>query len=69
MTLPASDSTKATEDGVTRHNTEKFSVQRINREGKKDTEQMVAQELPVTIILNGQELVTMLSSPENLAGC
>jgi FdhD protein len=47
-------------------NVERFPIQRITREGKVDTEEVVARELPVTIILNGQELVTMLSSPKDL---
>ena len=47
-------------------NVERLSIQRITREGRKDTEDIVTQELPLTIILNNQELVTLLCSPTDL---
>ncbi len=47
-------------------NTEKFPIQRITREGKQDTEDIVTTELPLTIILNHRELVTLLCSPAEL---
>jgi len=47
-------------------NIEKLSIQRITREGRKDTEDIVTRELPLTIILNNQELVTLLCSPVDL---
>ena len=46
---------------------ERFPVLRITREDRSKIEEVVAREFPVTIILNDQELVTMLCSPENLA--
>jgi len=47
-------------------NIERLSIQRVTREGKKDTEDIVTKELPLTIILNNQELVTLLCSPVDL---
>lgn len=46
---------------------EKFTIQRISKNGnREDTESLVTKELPVTIILNNQELVTLLCSPADL---
>ena len=45
---------------------EKVSVLRLTKEGRSSVEEVFARELPVTIILNDQELVTMLCSPMNL---
>jgi len=45
---------------------ERFPVLRVTREDRSQTEEVVAREFPVTIILNDQELVTMLCSPRNL---
>ena len=45
---------------------EMFPIQRITGEGKKDTEDIVTKEIPLTIILNNQELVTLLCSPTDL---
>ena len=45
---------------------ERFPITRLTREGRSSIEDEVAMELPVTIILNDQELVTMLCSPKNL---
>jgi len=45
---------------------ERFPVLRFTREGRSSIEDEVARELPVTIVLNDQELVTMLCSPTNL---
>ncbi len=47
-------------------NVESFPVQRVTGEGKQDIEDTVARELPLTIILNNQELVTLLCSPTDL---
>ena len=41
-------------------------TQRVTKEGRSNTEAMVAKEFPLTIILNNQELVTLLCSPTNL---
>ncbi|MFH1651920.1 MAG: formate dehydrogenase accessory sulfurtransferase FdhD [Chloroflexota bacterium] len=41
-------------------------VEQFLEDGKKDIEDIVARETPLTIILNNQELVTMLCSPEDL---
>ncbi len=43
--------------------TERLLIQRVTKEGKKDTEDIVIKELPLTIILNNRELVTLLCSP------
>ncbi len=45
---------------------ERFSIQRVTEQGKTDTEDMVTKELPLTIILNNRELVTLLCSPQSL---
>ena len=47
-------------------NVERFPIQRVTREGKEDNEDIVVKELPLTIILNNQELVTLLCSPKEL---
>ena len=47
-------------------NIEKLSMLRVTEAGKEDTEDVITKELPVTIILNNQELVTLLCSPANL---
>ena len=45
---------------------EKFTILRITPAARSNTEAVVAREFPVTIILNGQELVTMLCSPKEM---
>ena len=45
---------------------ERFPVSRFTREGRGSIEEVVAREMPVTIILNNQELVTLLCSPTDL---
>lgn len=45
---------------------ERFNAVQITDEGRGNVEIVVAREFPVTIILNGQELVTLLSSPKGL---
>jgi len=45
---------------------ERFPVLQLTREGRSSIEGVFARELPVTIILNDQELVTLLCSPTNL---
>jgi len=47
-------------------NVETFPIQRVTEEGKKATEDLVIKELPLTIILNNRELVTLLCSPTDL---
>lgn len=47
-------------------NVELLRIQRVTEEGKTETEDTVTRELPLTIILNNRELVTMLCSPTNL---
>lgn len=46
--------------------TEQFSVVKFTRKESTSTEVEVARELPVTIILNNRELVTLLCSPTEL---
>ena len=48
-------------DGV-----ELLLIKRVTRDGKQDTEDQVVKELPLTIILNESELVTLLCSPTDL---
>ncbi len=45
---------------------ERFLVSRFTPEGRSGSEETVAREFPVTIVLNNQELVTILCSPKNL---
>ena len=45
---------------------ERFPIMRLTKEGRSSIEEEVAREFPVTIILNGQELVTLLCSPKDL---
>ena len=46
--------------------TERLSILRIAEEGSNSVEDVVAREFPLTIILNNQELVTLLCSPVDL---
>jgi len=48
------------------NNIERFPILRLTREGRDSIENVVAREFPVTIILNDQELVTLLCSPADL---
>lgn len=47
-------------------NSESFVVRRISGDETVAVETLVARELPLTIILNDEELVTLLCSPEDL---
>lgn len=47
-------------------NVEMLSIERVTLEGKKETQDIVTKEIPLTIILNNQELVTLLCSPTDL---
>ena len=46
--------------------TEKFSILKLTERGSSSIDDVVAREFPLTIILNNQELVTLLCSPMNL---
>ncbi len=47
--------------------TEKFSILKLSEKGSSSsTEEVVAKESPLTIILNNQELVSLLCSPTDL---
>jgi len=46
--------------------TAKISMLRLTEEDRSNMEDVVAREFPLTIILNNQELVTLLCSPEDL---
>ncbi|MFH1087080.1 MAG: formate dehydrogenase accessory sulfurtransferase FdhD [Chloroflexota bacterium] len=46
--------------------TEKLTIQRIAGDGRQDVEDVVIREMPLTIILDNQELVTLLCSPPGL---
>jgi FdhD protein len=48
------------------NDTEKLSVLKFTEKGSSSVEDVVAKELPLTIILNNQELVTLLCSPTGL---
>ncbi len=45
---------------------ERFPILRFTEEGRSSIEDVVAREFPLTIIVNNQELVTLLCSPTNL---
>ncbi|MFH1624644.1 MAG: formate dehydrogenase accessory sulfurtransferase FdhD [Pseudomonadota bacterium] len=45
---------------------EKIPIFRLTEESRSRIEDVVAREFPLTIILNNQELVTLLCSPEDL---
>ena len=46
--------------------TKGFSVLRITEGARSQVEDLVAREFPLTIILDNQELVTLLCSPKDL---
>jgi FdhD protein len=46
--------------------TEKVFILRITEQDSTEMEDMIVREFPLTIILNNQELVTLLCSPANL---
>ncbi|MFP3879943.1 MAG: formate dehydrogenase accessory sulfurtransferase FdhD [Dehalococcoidia bacterium] len=46
--------------------TEKFSIFRFDEKGSGNAEGVVAREFPLTIVLNDQELVTLLCFPTDL---
>ncbi len=46
--------------------TEKISVLKFSGESSNSYDDVVAREIPLTIILNGKELVTLLCSPKDL---
>ena len=45
---------------------EKVAILRLTEEGSSNIDDMIAREFPLTLILNNQELVTLLCSPVNL---
>jgi len=45
---------------------EKVSILRLTEESRNSIEDVVAREFPLTVILNNQELVTLLCSPTDL---
>ncbi len=49
-----------------KNETESIPVVRFTEEGESEFEDIVARELPLTIILNNQELVTLLCTPKDL---
>jgi len=44
----------------------KIPIRRLTEESNEDYEDFVAREFPLTIIMNNQELVTLLCTPANL---
>ncbi len=51
---------------MTKNEVEKIPILRLTEGCGRNIEDMVAREFPLTIILNDQELVTLLCSPKNL---
>ncbi len=45
--------------------TEKIQILRLTEESRESIEDTIVRESPITIMLNNEELVTMLCSPEN----
>jgi FdhD protein len=45
---------------------EKVPILRLTEAGKSSTDDVVVREFPLTIVLNNEELVTLLCSPKNL---
>jgi FdhD protein len=45
---------------------ENINILRLTEEGRESIEDVIVREFPITIILNNEELVTMLCSPANL---
>ena len=45
---------------------EKITILRITEQGRSSAETAVTKEFPLTIVLNNQELVTLLCSPKDL---
>ena len=45
---------------------ETLNILRVTEEGASDMEDVVVREFPLTIVLNDQELVTLLCTPSNL---
>ena len=45
---------------------EKIPILRLTEEGGNNIDDVVAREFPLTIVLNNQELVTLLCSPKDL---
>ncbi len=45
---------------------ERFPILRITKQGRSQSEDAVVREFPLTIVLNNQELVTLLCSPTDL---
>ena len=43
-----------------------LNILRITEDGRREVEEVVAREFPLTIILDNQELVTLLCSPKDL---
>jgi FdhD protein len=54
------------EIGTVDKETETFPILKFTETGSSSTEDIVAKEFPLTIILNGQELATLPCSPANL---
>ena len=47
-------------------NIKRFQVEKISEKGREEEETFIIAERPVTIFLNGREVVTLLATPENL---
>jgi len=54
------------EEGKMVDSVETLPIKRVTKEGKKDIEDIITKELPLTIILNNRELVTLLCSPRDV---
>lgn len=53
-------------ENLTTNTVEKVTINRVTPDSKESAEDIIVRELPLTIVLNGQELVTLLCSPVDL---
>ena len=64
--MKVENTAKVNEAGKTPNIVDRVSIKRVTKEGKSDFEDTITKELPFTIILNNEELVTLLCSPMDL---
>ena len=66
MSLPCYALCEASGDIKVKDSVERVHILRVTKEESRDVDDVVTKEQPITIILNNQELVTLLCSPINL---
>jgi FdhD protein len=64
---PESNADRTVEiDNLPPESVEKVVISRVTADSKQQTEDVIVREFPLTIMLNGTELVTLLCSPSDL---